>query len=296
MKNIAIIGEVTVDIVSIVEEMPKSDFDINLTNTYERINGFGYNCAKFFNAINYPYTWITSIGQGLYGQTVLKEVKDLKPTYIQKDSFNGSMMTFVDGQGNTSPLVVPGAEQQFTKDEWAKLDEEYEAIIFSGTTYVDDVDYSKLNGQLYYVPMTKGVLLEQDKLDHIFSLKPIVVLTEAELWHLAKQQSFDVAQAAKWLNKKTHNSVIVYMHDNSIYYDDGSDSFLLPGKENEHKDYSGAIEGFVSAFISAKISEISLDYCLDFAQDVAIKITESYDTTTNDSEYLRNRLKELIMK
>ncbi len=228
MKTILVMGSTTLDIIVNVPRLPQSTQDVNVLSQSMSVGGCAYNVAHMLKLYDLPYVLCSAIGGGLFGDYVHEALQreNMKPIKTIKDQVSGCCYCFIEPSGERTFVSHHGVEYTFNP-EWLK---DYDMSTFNAV-YFCGIDLEEETGQamldfirkhphlhVYFAPGPRIHLIEKQKLDQVWALKPIVHLNKSEL--LDYTQEVSLLEGAQKLNALCHNTLIITDGDNGAYYFD----------------------------------------------------------------------------
>lgn len=290
MENCLVIGSTVCDIMIYIDELPKSQQDIHLNDQIVNVGGCAFNVVSVLHNLNVPYTFISPVGKGIYGDFVSKKLKEKGiVSHIISENENGCCYCIVEKNGERTFMSYHKTEYTFNP-EWLDIYnlDAYKYIYICGLE-VEDVDGEKLveslsrfKGQIIFAPGPRGNKIKESLMEKIYRHKPIVHLNDLEVREL--MQCDDLKKAIIKLFEKTNNTVIVTLgEDGSLYYDGTFNR--VDGYQAKVKDTIGAGDGHVGAVMAGLAYGKSLNKALDFANLLASKVVEVSGIELSKEEY-----------
>ncbi|MDO4500021.1 MAG: PfkB family carbohydrate kinase [Erysipelotrichaceae bacterium] len=247
MDKTLIIGSCTVDIVVPTPKLPKSTEDINSGEHHYSLGGCAYNVAQIFNLLNLPFLHAVTIGSGIYGDFVKKELeKNNFPVFRTSNESHGACLCLVEDNGERSFIAYHGIEYKFDRSWFKDIDtSEFKQVFVCGLEVEEDtgseiVSFLEENRieNIYFAPGPRLLTIDKDLLNRLMKLKPIIHLNEQEI--LDYTNAKDVHEAVRILHKENDNDIIVTLgKDGSLLYSK-EEEFTLLSRESEVVDTVGA--------------------------------------------------------
>lgn len=279
MKKCLIIGSTVCDVMIYIDKLPLSQKDIHLKNQLISVGGCAFNVVNVLHNLDIPYTFISPVGKGIYGEIVSNKLfeKGIKSD-IRVDEENGCCYCLIEQNGDRTFMSYHKAEYRF-QSKW--LDKynlnDYSYIYICGLE-VEDVDGEELvkslerfSGQIVFAPGPRVQKINKELINKIFSYKPIVHLNSDELIELVGIKNIE--DAIINLFNKTNNTVITTLGRDGAVCFDGEFKYVL-GYEANVIDTVGAGDSHVGAIISCMYKNKNLEFSLDFANYLSSKIVE----------------------
>lgn len=248
MKNkTLIIGSCTVDIVVPTPKLPKSTEDINSYPHHFALGGCAYNVSQIFYLLDLPYLHAVTIGSGIYGDYVLKELNEKQiPIFRKSDKQHGACICLVEDSGERSFIAYHGIEYKFDRSWFKDIDlNEYKQVFVCGLEIEEDtgseiVSFLEENSfeDIYFGPGPRLNTIDKKLLDRIMNLKPIIHLNEQEILEYTKEN--DIHSACRKLYDKNQNDIIVTLgKDGSLLYS-ADETFTILSRKSQVVDTVGA--------------------------------------------------------
>lgn len=290
MKKCLVIGSTVCDIMVYIDKLPKSEEDIHLKNQVMSLGGCAYNVVSVLHNLDIPYTFVSPIGKGVYGEFVRNELekKGIK-SEVYSEEENGCCYCLIEKNGERTFMSYHKVEYTFNPKWLDGLDlDEYEYIYVCGLE-VEDVNgkelvafLSRFKGQVVFACGPRVNSLDEGLLEEIFRVKPIIHLNNNEAKILGG--SNDLEEAVKSIYKKTNKAVVVTLGaDGSVYYD-GFFKYV-EGFKTYVVDTVGAGDSHVSGMISGLFRGKKMEESLRFANMVAGKVVESTGVHLSKDKY-----------
>ena len=110
MKPCLIIGSTVCDVIINLPAIPLSAQDTNIYSQTLQIGGCAYNVVSILHHLSLPYTFLSPVGTGVYGEFVERELnKTGITTMIRTDQENGCCYCLVEDSGERTFLSYHGA-------------------------------------------------------------------------------------------------------------------------------------------------------------------------------------------
>lgn len=278
MKQVLVIGSTCVDIIINIDHLPRTEEDIHPTSQTMALGGCAYNVAYMMKLFDAPFTFVSPVGSGFYGEYVEKELREGGFDVCVKvpDQENGCCYCLVEAGGERTFMSYHGAEYTFQK-KW--MDQ------FKGKTfdmvYICGLEIEEPTGmelleyleeypqrEIFFAPGPRGIRINKEKMDRIYALHPVLHINELEAKELSGCSRIE--QAAEKLKEITQNTVIITLGSQGTYclQKDG-ESYHLPGFPVDVVDTIGAGDSHIGAILSA----LSLGHTYREAVTMANKVS-----------------------
>lgn len=286
MKKILVIGSTVVDVIINLDHLPRTAEDVNVSGQQMAMGGCAYNASEILRNFGVPYILFSPVGTGVYGDFVRAHLAEegITPVIPTPDRENGCCYCFVEKGGERTFISYHGAEYAFRK-EW------FDALDASdiGAAYLCGLEVEEPTGgvildfleqhpgiTVYFAPGPRIVNLQQEKLDRLYDLHPILHLNEEEAVsgaaRLTGTAPADVREAASILHRRTGNTVIATLGPAGCWYDTGAASDHVPGVPAETVDTIGAGDSHIGAVMARLQQGASLPQALADANRIAAAV------------------------
>ena len=297
MKKVLTIGSTVCDIILNLDHLPVTQEDVHPEKQSTRIGGCAFNTTHAIAHLGVPYTFLSPLGTGIYGDFVRKEiVKHGVRSDVLIEGENGSCLCFVEKDGERTFMSMHGAEYSFQK-EWL------DALNLSEYTYgyLCGLEVEECNGQELIDAIVdtdiQFMFAPGPRLMHIPSDRMNQLLEHGVMLHLSEREAMlytgkdNVEDAAEVLHHQTHNLVVVTCGEKGCYIKK-EDSFWVESEPVAVADTIGAGDCHCGSFLAALAKGHNLKTCAAFANKVAGKVVSVPYNVLNDEEY--NTLKKKI--
>lgn len=282
MKPALIIGSTCVDVIINIDHLPVTEEDIHPSSQAMSIGGCAYNVSNMVRLLNAPHTFITPVGQGVFGDFVAKSMTEAGiPIAVRvPEKENGCCYCLVEAGGERTFMSYHGAEYTFNK-EWMKP---YDPEGF-GLTYVCGLEIEEPTGgqiieyleenpclEVFYAPGARVGDIDPEKNRRMLALHPILHINAAEACTLSGQENYE--KAAAHLHSITGNTVIITLGDRGCYCmdKDGATHFVPAVLVNHIEDTIGAGDTHAGTIIGCLTNGMSLKDSLSYANRTAAAI------------------------
>ena len=297
MKKVLMIGSTVCDVILNLDHLPTRQEDVHPEKQSTRIGGCAFNATHALSHLGIPYTFLSPLGTGVYGDFIRKEiVKHGVVSDIFVEEENGSCLCFVEKDGERTFMSMHGAEYTFQKSWLDALNlSEYEY------GYVCGLEIEDRNGQelidaiietdikFLYAPGPRIMHIPVDRMNQLLNHGVMLHLSDREAMLYTGKDN--VEEAAEKLYHQTHNLVVVTCGEKGCYIKN-EDSFWTESEPVEVADTIGAGDSHCGAFLAALAKGHDLKSCAALANKVAGKVVSIPYNVLNDEEY--NTLKKKI--
>ena len=218
MEKTLVIGSCTVDIVIPTPRLPSTTDSINSGVHHYALGGCAYNVSQMLRLLSVPYLHGVTIGSGIYGDFVKKELdKKGVPVFRTSSEPHGACICLVEESGERSFVAYHGIEYKFNREWFKSLDlSTFSNVYLCGLELEEDtgeeiVRFLEENRfeNIYFAPGPRLLTIKKEFVKRIFALTPIIHLNDQEIISYTKDS--DINRAMKILRAMTGNDVIVTM-------------------------------------------------------------------------------------
>lgn len=260
MKQTLVIGSSVVDVIIKIHHLPVSKEDIHIQKQSRSLGGCAYLVSDILRHFQVPYSLCTAVGGGIYGNFVLEKLKERNvPIYVRvPEEENGCCYCMVEEDGERTFIVDHGIEYTFYESYLKNIDT---AAIDS--VYICGLEIEEYTGwniihylekhpeyEVYFAPGPRILKIEEEKMEHLLALHPILHLNEEECISYTKSRNYE--EGAKILFARTQRPVIVTLGEKGSYCFDGVTEYKVPPCPTKVKDTIGAGDSHMGAIIAAR--------------------------------------------
>lgn len=256
--HIAMIGSCTTDVIIEVPHLPKKEEDINIKSQRMALGGCAGNAAYMLDLLGVAYLLCTPIGTGIYADFVRKELSKRGHLPYFPDSIepNGCCYCFVEDDGERTFLSMHGGEYHFKKEWFDLLEKEDITTVYICGLEIEEetgqyiIDYLKAhpNITIYFACGPRIMHIEETKLNTLFELSCILHVNKQEALALSHQKTIE--DAARYLQAKTHESVIITLGKDGCYLYENDQGVYLGTEAKPVVDTIGAGDGHIGTIIA----------------------------------------------
>lgn len=295
MKKVLVIGSTVCDVILYLDHIPSIKEDVHPKKQLFALGGCGFNTAHVIASTDTPYTFISPIGTGVFGDYIKREMAKTKViTEISESSDNGCCYCLVEESGERSFISVHGAEY-FFKKEWVKnINEDEYGLGYICGLEVEDVDGSELVDYVcsssipfVFAPGPRILSIEKSRVDRLMDHGVILHMNDDEA--LSYTGCNSVEDSAYYLNNMTNNLVIITVGSKGCFYKSNESSGWVSTHNAKVVDTIGAGDAHIGAFLSAYIKDGNVKTSLLFANKVAGLVVGQEASTLSEEVY--NELK-----
>ncbi|UTH12004.1 carbohydrate kinase family protein [Macrococcoides canis] len=279
MDKCLIIGSTVCDVVINVDQLPTTAGDVHISSQTMALGGCAYNVVSVLHYLDVPYTFISPVGTGMYGEFVAHELEKKRiQTEVRVEGENGCCYCFVEQHGERTFMSHHGVEYTFNPKWLDGLNlDDYKYVYICGLE-IEECDGDKIIDTLsdivatiIFAPGPRGNLIPQERMERVYQLSPIVHLNEQEI---KEQTDCETVEAAlEVLYEKTNNKIVVTQGANGAIIYDG-DITHVSGETVKVKDTIGAGDSHAGAFISSMAKGMDDKSALKFANKVAAVVVQ----------------------
>ena len=256
MEKTLVIGSCTVDIVIPTPRLPSTTDSINSGVHHYALGGCAYNVSQMLRLLSVPYLHGVTIGSGIYGDFVKKELeKKGIPIFRTSSEPHGACICLVEESGERSFIAYHGIEYKFNREWFKFLDLSTFSNVYlccleleenTGEEIVKLLEENRFKN-IYFAPGPRLLTIKEDFVKRIFALNPIIHLNDQEI---ISYTDSDIERAMKTLRSMTGNDVIVTMGKDGASILTGDDFIYEKSRESEVVDSIGAGDCHLGTYIS----------------------------------------------
>ncbi len=270
MKKILLIGSAYAEIISEVETLPKGNEAFHPIQQTECISGDAYRMEKLISALGFENQLIVTVGEGVYGELVRNTLRDcgIEVAYTYS-GLNGCTYHLKDFSGKESFITVPGEEFEFHIENLEDVyPEEFGAVIVCDEVLesenVDELLSALEDMELPIYLNGTGKLTSLDPIvrDALFSLHPVVMLSDTDSYELNEGKTTDLKDASLRIREKTENDVLLYQKETGVYMNVGDETYIAPSEKILNQTF------YFAAYVVARNCGIDKKNALMFASEV----------------------------
>lgn len=275
MKKVLIIGSSVCDVIINLNKIPHSGEDENIVSQSLNIGGCAFNVASVLKYFDIPFDLYSPIGKGVYGDFVRNVfINENIPILLNSEEKNGCCYCLVESNGERTFICEHGAEYIY-KEEWLNNINTslYEYVYICGLEIEEPTGYYIINFleknphlKIIFAPSPRICLIDQDKMNRLLFLSPILHLNDKEILNYTKKESIE--EAASYLYNHTHKPVIVTLGKKGCYYFDGYHHYIESIPVNVI-DTIGAGDSHIGTIIAMLYKNESFDKCMREANKIA---------------------------
>lgn len=279
MKTL-IIGNIYVDIIISIDNLPRAGHDIVCKNHTVNISESAYNVATILKNFGIDHTIIFPVGSEIYGKIMDEKVKkgryEIKIRDSSKD--NEYSLCLTKSNEGISFITIQGIEQSYQINWFEDINiDEYDNIYISGYELegkrgqVISQWLSKVSDKnIFFRPGSRILEIDKDTLETVLSLRPIVHINEDEALKFTDKKS--IVEAARAINKITQNTVFITLGKDGVMCASNCEYRFVDGFETQVVNTIGAGDSHIGAIIVAYSMGYNLGDCCYFANKVASKV------------------------
>ncbi|WP_124057957.1 PfkB family carbohydrate kinase [Vaginisenegalia massiliensis] len=298
MDKCMVIGSTVCDIMIYVDRLPGREGDVHISKQTMAVGGCAFNSLNILHHLNIPYTFISPVGTGLYGDFVAKNLKQLGiKSEIRSDLENGCCYCFVEEDGERSFISYHKVEYSFNPSWLDSFDLDEYAYIYVCGLEIEEEDgpalveaLSRFKGQIFFCPGPRAELINPELMQKMYALSPILHINEQEIMRLAT--CTNVEAAVLKLAKQTQRPIIVTLGSEGALLFEAGEFKRISGYPNQVVDTIGAGDSHAGAVIAALYSGMTLSHAVDFANQVSSLVVGTSGVQLAPDQY--QRLKEKL--
>ncbi|MEY8706703.1 ribokinase [Bacteroides faecichinchillae] len=262
--KIVVIGSCNTDMVVKANRLPVPGETILGGTFYMNPGGKGANQAIAASRLGAEVTFISKIGYDLFGLQALEIYKSEKINtdfiFTDQKSPSGVALISVDSFGENSIIVAPGASRSLSLEDIDKAKEkikEADIVLMQLEVPLETVEYAASianeYGKKVILNPAPASTLSDSFLRNVHTILPNRI--EAEMLSGIKVMDTESAhRAAEAIGEKGIENVVITLGKDGAYVKEKDEFTMIPAKEVETIDTTGAGDVFCGAF-SVHLSE-----------------------------------------
>ncbi|MDD3137860.1 MAG: PfkB family carbohydrate kinase [Lachnospiraceae bacterium] len=292
MKTL-VVGAAMIDIVMVMDKLPKSGEDVLCKDSKLKIGGCAYNVGSTLKNLECEHDLCVPVGNGSYGKIIETELckNDYKIMIKDENKDNGYCMCMVEADGERTFVTYQGIEGDFQTEWFEKLDmSQYDNIYIAGYQVcnhsgkvISEWLKKQNNKNIYFAPGPVICMIEKDTMDRMMEVKPILHLNDKEAYEFTGQDTIE--NCIKMLYQKNQNTVIVTLGDEGAAYFDGQDYRVIPSRKAVVVDTIGAGDSHIGAIIGGLSKGKNVAESIALANEVAANIVGVYGPTMDKNTF-----------
>ncbi|MDD2970730.1 MAG: PfkB family carbohydrate kinase [Lachnospiraceae bacterium] len=283
MKTL-VVGAAMIDMVMVMDKLPKSGEDKLCKEASLEIGGCAYNVSSTLDNLECEFDLCVPVGNGPYGAIIESRLKQKGYKILVKDTQkdNGYCVCMVEENGERTFVTIQGIEGDFQADYFEELDmSQYQNIYVAGyqvCNHSGEVISKWLetltDKTIYFAPGPVICNITEEVMKRIMSKHPVVHINDKEARDYTGQST--VEACAKKLYEQNRNLVIITTGDKGVIYYDGIEVHEVASGKAKVVDTIGAGDSHAGAFIGGISKGMSTEESLKLANKVAANIVSVY--------------------
>jgi len=301
---ITVVGSLNMDLVTKTPKVPKIGETIIGTDFRQAAGGKGANQADAIAKLGGKVTMIGRVGDDQFGESLINSLRndgvEISEVRTTEGISTGIATIIVNGEGDNSIIVVPGANFKLTPqdiDESETIIKKSNMIIAQLEVPIDTIKYAFKKAKEYgiYTILNPAPARKLD--EELLRMTDLLVPNETELEILSARTlktEEDMLNAAKELMQKGVKEMIVTLGSNGCLHIDKTGSKHYSAERVEAIDTTAAGDSFIGAIATAFSEDKSFEQAIEFASKVsALTVTrqgaqDSLPTRIEVEEYIKN--------
>lgn len=293
MKKVLVIGSAVVDVIITLDHLPGRSEDVHVKTQTMSLGGCAYNTSDIIRHFGVPYIPFFPVGKGAYGDFVKNHLamRGITSPIPTPDSENGCCYCFVEEDGERTFISYHGAEYRFERSWFDTLDASSIGSVYICGLEIEEstgeniVDYLEQHPEftVFFAPGPRLEKIHPELMKRVFALNPILHLNEDEALSYTKKNSLH--DAAEYLNRQSHNAVLITLGKDGCYlYQEDLES-IIPGVPAVQIDTIGAGDSHIGAVIACLQQGKPLPEAIAIANRVSSKVVETNGALLSDEEF-----------
>ncbi|MDF2613340.1 MAG: rbsK [Clostridia bacterium] len=299
---ITVIGSLNMDLVTKTDKVPKVGETFLGADFKQAAGGKGANQADAIAKLGGKVAMIGRVGNDQFGHTLMKSLEcdgvEVSCIQITEGTSTGIATIIVNGDGDNSIIVVPGANFKLTPedvDDAEVVIKNSDIMIAQLEVPIDTIKYAFKKAKEYgkYTILNPAPARELD--EDLLKMTDLLVPNETELEILTGRTLVtkeDMLAASKELMQKGVKEMMVTLGSNGCLHIDKTSSTHYPAHLVEAVDTTAAGDSFIGAIATAFSEGKSIEEAINFASKVsALTVTragaqDSLPTKKEVEEYM----------
>ena len=260
-RVITVIGSLNMDLITITEKSPRVGETLIGISFKQSAGGKGANQADSIAKLGGKVNMIGRVGEDDFGKALVQSLKkdgvDVSKISVSKKASTGIATIIVNGSGDNSIIVVPGANYEVTPsdiDNSIDVISKAKMIIAQLEVPLDTITYSFKKAKEYGVYTILNPAPAQPLSDELLRMTDLLVPNEIELEILSGKPLVtqdDMYVAARTLLNKGVKEIIVTLGSQGCLYMNENESIHYPAYKVEVVDTTAAGDSFIGGIATA---------------------------------------------
>ncbi len=300
-------GALNLDKLYRVNKIAGEDDESFIKNLNISCGGSAANTLTGLSRLNLKTAFIGKVAQDSAGELLLNNLKnegvDIKGIITAKEGRSGTVMGFVDDQGQRALYVDPGVNDEI---KWEEIDLD---MLFFNTRIIHLTSFvgNSIDAQIKLLdelPPSVNVSLDPGRiyaekgaknLSEILERTNILLLNRMELKLLTEKKYKTIEEEIESLRNFDIGIIVVKMGEEGCYSTDGESSYFTETFPVKCRDTTGAGDAFNAGFLYGYLIGRDLEDSCVIGNYVAASCVENFGGTKSlpDISKLKNLLKDL---
>lgn len=266
-RRIVLVGQVVVDIVCNVPNLPSRSGDVHVDHTTMDIGGSAPNIAVALNRLGLVSDNLFPVGMGDWSEMIFARLAahGVETQLIKGDSPNGWTMALVEPDGERTFISTTGISSGWTREELDRLGPLGDTVVYlcgyemtgpSAETLLGWIE-EHADATLVYDPGPRIQITRADYIERLFERRAVFTVNRQEIAHMMPGVS--ALDGARTLAGRTGTDVIVRLDkDGAMVVTPDGRSEHIPGFVVDVVDTIGAGDGHTAGLIAALACDLPL--------------------------------------
>ena len=294
-KPILVIGSTCVDIIINIHHLPVTEENIRPTSQSMALGGCAFNVANILRQSGTPFTFISPVGSGVYGDYVAEHLEArgfAAPLRVPEE--NGCCYCLVEEGGERTFMSYHGVEYTFQK-QWM---EDYNARDYS-MIYVCGLEVEESTGDalvswleenpgpvIFFAPGPRVGKIPAERLERLLNLHPVLHVNHSE--SQAMSGCGETGEAARFLAARTKAPVIVTLGEKgALCQTPEGELWQAPGVPVKPVDTIGAGDSHIGALMACLYRGMDMEKALRTANQVSSAVVGVKGASLEDEAFMR---------
>ncbi|WP_040978464.1 ribokinase [Oceanobacillus jeddahense] len=256
MKKIVVIGSLNIDLVSQVRELPERGETIISKDFHVTPGGKGANQAVAAARLNADVKMVGKIGNDSHGSILMNNLENanVDTSSITVGKTTGSAFITVNESGDNHIVLVPGANNEFTKNDIDQVVpdiKDSDLIIMQLEIPLEIIEYTLQIANQHNKKVILNPAPAQNLSKEIYPYIHTLIPNETELKQLTKMPvttDEEIILAAKYLKSRGVEQVIVTLGEKGSYLVNSKGVEYIEPYPVKALDTTAAGDAFIAAF------------------------------------------------
>ncbi len=293
MKKTLIIGTVQAEWLEYVKELPKGNEDYEVLSSHLQLSGSALKAATVYQQFGFPYEVIAPVGEGSVGDELGNYLSEKQIDVQHIEGIHGSSTLLIDTKNRSNRIYAPGVEFNISNNLFTTIEpKDFERVLVFGDALISENAkdvlglLEEIGQEVYFAPGSYFQAIEDELLDAMLDLHPIMVLEDTDLL----LENFDYLETMiSGLQEESQNTILFLAQFQALYGFELKQKFLLENSAFADEEY------IAIAYSLAKLANIDAKNALLFAQEMGVAAKNHQTLSSQQITLFKQRLKGMIL-